>query len=89
MTNTAIAPHGLFTVMSADEVANCLEGVTEELFARLCELTIPRVNTPGLDYREIPDDFADRCLALSWDKLTPEQQATLNKLAVIEEGDFA
>lgn len=79
---TKIKAHGLFEVWSADEVAECLEGVgTGDLYRRLYELMVPRKPTPGLDYREIPDDFSDRCLANRWDELSEEHQAWLNELA--------
>ncbi len=87
---TKIQPHPLFSVWSADEVAECLGGVNAAgLYARLWELTIPRQNTPGLDYREIPDDFADRCLARSWDSLTAGEQATLNALAAADDAGLS
>lgn len=84
-----IDPHGLFEVWSADETANCLNGVgIGELYNKLMDLTIPRQNTPGLDYRELPDDFGDRCLAKSWDQLTEAEQLKLNELAVAEVGQW-
>ena len=68
--------HILFEVWSADTVAECLEGVTDDLYRRLWELTtgMPLPN-------EVNDNFPDYCLARSWEKLTAEEQTFLNDLA--------
>ena len=70
-------PHNLFTVWSPESVAECLEGVSPELYRRLWQLA---EELPA-DTSEVPDNFEVRCLAKVWDKLTPEEQSKLNELA--------
>lgn len=77
-----VKPHPLFNFWSADEVAECMDGVTEALYRRLYEVVEPRANTPGLDYREVNDSF-DHCLGHGgWRKLTDAERKELNDLAV-------
>ena len=78
-----IKPHTLFNYWSADEVAECLDGVPNELYHILWSITKVVSNTPGLDYREVPDSF-DHCLGRpgnGWEKLAGEHQLLLNSLA--------
>lgn len=84
-----IKPHHLFKVWSADEVAECIGGVPDVLYKKLWSVMIERQPTPGLDYREIPDDFDDRCLAKSWSEFTEAEQTKLNELADTHEGSNA
>ena len=72
-------PHGLFTVMRPDEVAECVEGVTDALYTSLWELVR---HYDGKPRSEVNDDFADRALANWWSELSEEHQTTLNELAV-------
>lgn len=83
-----IRAHNLFRYMRADEVAECIDGVTAVpgLYAKLWANIIPQRNTPGLNYREINDDFTRTALVNRWSKFTPEEQAKLNELAMIHEG---
>ena len=76
-----IKPHGMFMYWSADEVAECMDGVTDALYRRLYEVVEPRANTPGLDYREVNDSF-DHCLGhAGWLKLTDDERRQLNEIA--------
>lgn len=75
-----ISPHTIFKIWSADEVAECLEGVDDELYKKLWSIVIPR-RKRDFDYSEVHDDFSYRCLARSWDKLTIGEQRRLNELA--------
>jgi len=76
-----IKPNGIFMYWSADEVAECMDGVTEALYRRLYEVVEPRANTPGLDYREVNDSF-DHCLGhAGWLKLTDDERRQLNEIA--------
>lgn len=74
-----VIPHSLFDVWSPDEVGECLEGLPRELSNRLWNDFVPLYeNDPR---SEVPDDFGRRCLSKWWDKLTLDEQITLNKCA--------
>ena len=76
-----VKPRPLFNFWSADEVAECMDGVTEALYRRLYEVVEPRANTPGLDYREVNDSF-NHCLGhAGWLKLTDDERRQLNEIA--------
>ena len=80
-----VEPHPLFRCWRADEVAECIAGVTPELYRKLWDNIIESKPTPGLDYREIPDDFGDTNLSKRWSKFTREEQLELNRLATAHE----
>jgi len=80
-----IKPHGLFSVWSPDEVAECL-GVGPNLYAKIWNELVPIYDK--WPRSEVPDDFSKRCLAKWWYKFTPEEQARLNELAIKHEGAY-
>ena len=71
-------PEALFEVWSADEVAECLPGVSEEDYKMLWGVvdtaTLP---PPG----ETPDTCFERSLSKSWDRVPDDAKARLNALA--------
>ena len=78
-----IRPHELFMYWSADEVAECMDGVSDALYRRLYEVAERRAATPGLDYREVNDSFG-HCLGhAGWRKLTDAERQELNDLALV------
>lgn len=76
-------PHPLFSVWSPDQVAECLEGVPQELYGKIWNEIVPLyANQP---HSEVPDDFSRRCLKKYWTKFTLKEQIALNILAVKHE----
>jgi hypothetical protein len=71
----------LFKVWSPDEVAECLEGVTEVpgLYTALWGLVWHYDDQPR---SEVPDDFARRALANWWLELSMDHRLALRILAV-------
>lgn len=80
---SAIRPHGLFTVWSPDQVAECIDGIPQELYVRLWDIVPEYDDKPR---SEVPDDFEERCLARWWDRFTEGEQLLLNDLATRDEG---
>ena len=80
-----IKPHGLFSVWSPDQVAECLEGVDDALYSALWGL-VSRYE--GATRSECNDDFADRALENWWNELSEEHQTKLNVLAAREEAKW-
>jgi vacuolar-type H+-ATPase subunit C/Vma6 len=76
-----IEPNSLFNVWSPDEVAECLEGITPDLYKALWELTKFYPRGPR---SEVPDDFARRALAKYWKKLSLAHRILLNELATAD-----
>jgi len=79
-------PHGLFEVWTPDTVAECLNGVKDDLYSALWAL-VPYYTKRDPE-AECPPDPDFNALALFWDKLSPEHQAILNELAVEEEKSY-
>ena len=75
----AITPHDLFDVWSPDEVAECMDGVSGDLYRRLWSLTgeVPSLTAED----ETPDCQFKRALANIWHHLTAREQVELNALA--------
>lgn len=72
-------PHDLFTVWSPDAVAECMDGVSDDLYRRLWALT---ADVPSLtEFDETPDCQFKRALSVVWHLLTPAEQVQLNTLA--------
>ena len=73
-----LKPHRLFDVWTPDEVAECLDGVTPDIYRKLWALMdgVPK------DASEVPDNFSATCLARQWGRLSAEDQKVLNRLAV-------
>lgn len=77
--STTVQPDNLFTVWSPDAVAECLDGVSDDLYRRLWELT---VDVPNLtEFDETPDCQFKRALSVVWHRLAPDEQVQLNALA--------
>jgi hypothetical protein len=77
-----IKPHELFMYWSADQVAECMDGVPDDLCRKLYQVVEFAANTPGLDYREVNDSF-DHCLGhAGWRRLTDTERQLLNDLAI-------
>lgn len=73
-----IKPNGLFDVWSPDQVAECLEGVDDELYSALWGLV---KHYEGKPRSECNDDFEDRALTNWWKELSADHQTKLNELA--------
>lgn len=75
----AIIPHDLFDVWSPDDVAECLDGLPDDLYRRLWSLTSEVPSLTASD--ETPDCQFKRALANVWHHLTEREQVELNVLA--------
>ena len=76
-------PATIFTIWSPDSVAECMDGVSDDMYKRLWELTahVPRLSADD----ETPDSQFKQALSTVWHLLTPAEQAELNFLAVQHE----
>jgi hypothetical protein len=70
-------PHFMFTSWSPDEVAECMDGVDGELYAKLWSL-VPLLPERG----ETPDTQFERGLAKFWDHLDDDEKIQLNEIAM-------
>lgn len=86
--DTPVRPHGLYSVWSPDEVAECLDGVSavEGLSNALWTLVHYYADAPRSEWN---DDFTSRALSNWWDKLNVEHQRALNQLATAYEERIA
>lgn len=75
-----IKPHSIFTVWSPDEVAECMEGVSDALCQRLWDLVPEKYESA-----ETPDVCCNRALVKVWRRLSAEDQTELNRLAEAHE----
>jgi hypothetical protein len=76
-------PHGLFDVWSPDTCAECLDGMSVELYKKIWNDIVPLYEDQPRS--EVPDDFDRRCVAKFWDKFTDAERAELNRLAAASE----
>jgi hypothetical protein len=84
------APHNLFTIWRADEVAECLEGVNEELYKALWNnIVSQQKEIPNIEDNGPGDVVGFECLANHWDKLTVEEQKELNALARAQDAKYS
>jgi hypothetical protein len=75
-------PNGIFEYTRADEVAECWEGVSKDLYQSLWEKIVPhQKRIPNLEDSGPHDHVGHENLAAHWHLLTKEEQAELNKLA--------
>ena len=81
MRKRTIKPNGLFTVWTADQVAECLDGVPMELYRKLWNEIVPLQDGPNPNIEDMGPEVGDDTLSAFWDKLTNEEQATLNRAA--------
>lgn len=82
---STVTPEGLFKVWSPDEVAECLDGVGDDLYRALWALVPLYQDEPR---SEVPDDFARRALARFWDHLDRDTHLRLNELAVAHDREL-
>lgn len=77
-----IKPNDAFEYVRADEVAECWEGVTTELYHALwCKIVPLQKPLQNMEDSGPADHIGEESLASHWDALTHEQQAQLNALA--------
>ncbi len=75
-----VRPHGALSVIRADEIAECWEGVDRETYDLLWSL-VPET-TP---WRETPPEPDVDAVVEHWGRLTEAQQLELNRLAALNE----
>jgi len=75
-------PHDLFKYRTADEVAECWEGVTSSLYKALWNDVVHTMS-----FAEVEDDGERNVLANFWDRLSNDHQVELNDLAIVEARD--
>lgn len=85
----AIKPNVLFQVWRPDEVAECLDGVPQELYIKLWNELVPIYDKKAQENIEDRGPEVDYTLSEYWDKLTEEEQTLLNQLAVKHTGQDA
>jgi hypothetical protein len=80
----SIKPNSAFDVVRADEVAECWEGVTDDLYRKLWGIVnlMPSYNAEEMEEPVYGGEYA---LKAYWDKLEAEDQQLLNKLAEDEQ----
>jgi hypothetical protein len=71
-------PHPLFEIWRPDEVAECLDGITDSLYQKLWDC-VP-LYKPHSEFREEPTPGID-CLADFWSRFDPAEQQHMNTLA--------
>lgn len=78
------APHDLFKYRSADEVAECWDGVSASLYKALWNdvVHVMTYRMPGED--DAPEFEEQSTLARYWDRLSEDHQVELNDLARVE-----
>lgn len=75
-------PNFVFSYTRADEVAECWDGVSEDLYLTLWNKIVPHQKPiPNLEDSGPADHVGYENLSDHWDKLTKEEQAELNRLA--------
>jgi hypothetical protein len=72
-------PDGEFGYIRADEVAECWEGVDDDLYRTLWKIV---ELMPSMKDLEEPVYGPPYCLSHYWDKLSEEDQVKLNELAI-------
>ncbi len=84
-----LRPHDLFKYRSADEVAECWDGVSADLYKALWNdvVHVMPFTRPGEDDTYDFDD--SNVLANFWHLLTDEHKVELNELALVEARDLS
>lgn len=72
-------PHTAFHYVRPDEVAECWDGVTNDIYECLWAC-VSHFTAPSPEESEEPCIGSD-CVADFWDLFTPDQQEVLNQLA--------
>lgn len=82
-------PHHYFKLFRADEVAECWDGVPQELYAKLWNTIVPKQREiPNIEDNGPADLVGFENLASHWSLLTSEEQIFLNILATAKETEF-
>ena len=82
-------PHHYFELHRADEVAECWEGVPQELYAKLWNVIVPRQKEiPNIEDNGPADVVGFENLAAHWSLLNVDEQKLLNDLAAAKEAEF-
>jgi hypothetical protein len=73
----------MFEYIRADEVAECWEGVSTDLYMALWNKVVPHQKPiPNLEDSGPADHVGHENLSAHWDKLTEAEQVELNRLAL-------
>lgn len=84
-----ITPHSAFEVITCDQVAECWDGVygneaVPDLYEQLWAC-VPEKRSYDVEDCGPADVVGIDCVADAWDRLSPEAQAELNRLAVAQD----
>jgi hypothetical protein len=74
-------PHSAFSYHTPDEVAECWDGVSKALYAKLWSLTELVPPIPNIEDSGPHDHVGHGNLADLWDHLSEDEAITLNELA--------
>lgn len=81
-------PQAVFSIIRADEVAECWEGVGEELYKALWAIASIQRPIPNIEDSGPHDHIGHECLADYWHELTLDHQIRLNELAAERDREF-
>jgi len=81
-----IKANGLFDVWSPDQVVECLDGVTDEIYTFIWNEIVPLYAKKKRS--EWNDDFGNRCLKKYWSKIPDEFKVILNACAEKEKAKW-
>jgi hypothetical protein len=74
-------PHEHFNYIRADEVAECWDGIPDDLYRALWGIVAHQKAIPNLEDSGPADHIGHENLAHHWHRLNDEQRQLLNKLA--------
>lgn len=84
-----IKPHMSFEYNRADEVAECWDGIGEDLYAVLWNVIVPHQKPiPNLEDSGPHDHVGHENLAKYWHMLSSDEQVYLNQLAVKRDAEW-
>lgn len=84
-----IKPNAMFETIRADEVAECWDGVSSELYQALWNKIVPHQKPiPNLEDSGPSDHVGYENLSAHWNRLTEEEQVELNRLAAKEDEEI-
>jgi hypothetical protein len=82
-------PHAMFETTRADEVAECWDGIPEDLYIKLWNVIVPKQKEiPNLEDSGPHDHIGFENLAAHWNDLTEDEQRLLNDLAKKQEEEI-
>jgi hypothetical protein len=85
-----IKPNDQFEYIRADEVAECWEGVSKELYATLWNVIVPwQKPIPNIEDSGPADHVGHENLAAHWHLLNEGEQLELNALAEAKDREYA